>query len=70
MQASPVSLAFPIKQDAARNVYIGNKFLTLQKSEVAKVATDRAGILGVLADREIGGAARGGEGYMRFDQGT
>ena len=29
-------------QDAAQNVYMGNKFLALRKSEVAKVAPDRA----------------------------
>ena len=32
------------KEDAAQNVYMGNKFLALRKSEVAKVAPDRAGI--------------------------
>lgn len=30
------------REDAAQNVYMGNKFLTLRKSEVAKVAPDRA----------------------------
>ena len=30
------------KEDAAQNVYMGNKFLALRKSEVAKVAPDRA----------------------------
>lgn len=29
------------KEDAAQNVYMGNKFLALRKSEVAKVAPDR-----------------------------
>ena len=33
---------------------MGNKFLALRKSEVAKAAPDRAGIPGVLADRRIG----------------
>ncbi len=33
---------------------MGNKFLVLRKSEVAKVAPDRAGFPGVSADREIG----------------
>ena len=42
------------KEDAAQNVYMGNKFLALRKSEVAKVAPDRAGILSRLV--------RGGEG--------
>ena len=34
------------KQDAAQGVYMGNKFLALRKSEVAKVAPDRAGFPG------------------------
>ena len=38
------------KEDAAQNVYMGNKFLALRKSEVAKVAPDRAGIPGIPAD--------------------
>ena len=29
------------REDAAQNVYMGNKFLALRKSEVAKVAPDR-----------------------------
>ena len=37
-----------------QNVYMGNKFLALRKSEVAKVAPDRAGVTGRLV--------RGGEG--------
>ena len=32
------------REDAAQNVCMGNKFLSLRKSEVAKVAPDRAGI--------------------------
>ena len=39
------------REDAAQNVYMGNKFLTLRKSEVAKVAPDRVGIPGLLADQ-------------------
>lgn len=39
------------REDAAQNVYMGNRFLALRKSEVAKVAPDRAGIPGVPADR-------------------
>ena len=35
---------------------MGNKFLALRKSEVAKVALDRAGIPGVSADK--GGIGR------------
>ena len=38
------------REDAAQNVYMGNKFLALRKSEVAKVAPDRAGVPGVLAE--------------------
>jgi len=34
------------KEDAAQNVYMGNKFLALRKSEVAKVAPDRAALIG------------------------
>jgi hypothetical protein len=37
---------------------MGNKFLALRKSEVAKAASDRAGILGTLADWGSGGAGR------------
>ena len=32
------------REDAAQNVYMGNKLLALRKSEVAKVAPDRAGL--------------------------
>ena len=42
------------REDAAQNVYMGNKFLALRKSEVAKVAPHRAGI--------PGRSVRGGEG--------
>ena len=34
------------QEDAAQNVYMGNKFLALRKSEVAKVAPDRAALIG------------------------
>ena len=34
------------REDAVQNVYMGNKFLALRKSEVAKVAPDRAGFPG------------------------
>ncbi len=34
------------REDAAQNVYMGNKFLALRKSEVAKVAPDRAALMG------------------------
>ncbi len=45
------------KEDAAQNVYMGNKFLALRKSEVAKVAPDRAGF---PVFRQIGESGRGG----------
>ena len=35
-------------EDAAQNVYMGNKFLTLRKNEVAKVAPDRSALMGKL----------------------
>ena len=34
------------QEDAAQNVYMGNQFLALRKSEVAKVAPDRAALIG------------------------
>ena len=37
------------KEDAAQNVYMGNKFLALRKSEVAKVAPDRAALMGKVS---------------------
>jgi len=37
------------KEDAAQNVYMGNKFLALRKNEVAKVAPDRAALMGKLS---------------------
>ena len=36
------------REDAAQNVYMGNKFLILRKSEVAKVAPDRSALMGKL----------------------
>ncbi len=42
------------REDVAQGVYMGNKFLALRKSEVAKVAPDRAGV--------SGRSVRGGEG--------
>nr|WP_277935500.1 hypothetical protein [Parablautia muri] len=36
------------REDAAENVYMGKKFLSLRKSEVAKVAPDRAALMGKL----------------------
>ena len=41
------------KEDAAQNVYMGNKFLALRKSEVAKVAPDRAALMGKIDMKEI-----------------
>ncbi len=37
------------REDAARNVYMGNRFLALRKSEVARVAPDRAALIGKLS---------------------
>lgn len=37
------------REDAAQNVYMGNKFLALRKSEVAKVAPDRSVLMGKLS---------------------
>ena len=41
------------QQDAAQGVYMGNKFLALRKSEVAKVAPDRAALMGKIDMKEI-----------------
>ncbi len=46
------------KEDAAQNVYMGNKFLALRKSEVAKVAPDRAGFPGFRQIGESGSRER------------
>lgn len=34
------------KKDAKNNVYIGNEFMNLRKAEVAKVAPNRAALIG------------------------
>ena len=41
------------KEDAAQNVYMGNKFLALRKSEVAKVAPDRSALMGKVDMKTI-----------------
>ncbi len=41
------------REDAAQGVYMGNKFLALRKSEVAKVAPDRAALMGKIDMKEI-----------------
>ena len=41
------------REDAAQNVYMGNKFLALRKSEVAKVAPDRAALMGKVDMKTI-----------------
>ncbi len=41
------------REDAAQNVYMGNKFLALRKSEVAKVAPDRAALMGKVDMKEM-----------------
>ena len=37
------------REDAAQGVYMGNKFLALRKSEVAKVAPDRTALMGKVS---------------------
>ena len=39
------------REDAAQGVYMGNKFLALRKSEVAKVAPDRAALMGKVSQK-------------------
>ena len=39
------------REDAAQGVYMGNQFLALRKSEVAKVAPDRAALMGKVSQR-------------------
>ena len=34
------------KKDAKNNVYMGNEFMNLRKAEVAKVAPNRAALIG------------------------
>ena len=46
------------REDAAQNVYMGNKFLALRKSEVAKVASDRAALTGKVDMKTIREADR------------
>ena len=46
------------REDAAQNVYMGNKFLALRKSEVAKVAPDRAALTGKVDMKTIREADR------------
>ena len=41
------------REDAAQGVYMGNKFLALRKSEVAKVAPDRAALMGKVDMKTI-----------------
>ena len=46
------------REDAAQNVCMGNKFLSLRKSEVAKVAPDRAALMGKVDMKTIREADR------------
>ena len=41
------------REDAVQGVYMGNKFLALRKSEVAKVAPDRAALMGKIDMKEV-----------------
>lgn len=43
------------KEDAKKNVYMGEKFRCLRKSEVAKVAPDRAALIGKLNQAVVSG---------------
>lgn len=52
------------REDAAQNIYMGNKFLTLRKSEAAKAAPDKAGRTSPVSDRLANrGAGSGGVGH-------
>ena len=46
------------REDAAQGIYMGNKFLALRKSEVAKVAPDRAALMGKVDMKTIREADR------------
>ncbi len=46
------------REDAAQGVYMGNKFLALRKNEVAKVAPDRAALMGKVDMKTIREADR------------
>lgn len=41
------------RKDAAQNVYMGNQFLALRKSEVAKVAPNRLALIGKLNQETV-----------------
>ena len=41
------------REDAAQGIYMGNKFLALRKSEVAKVAPDRVALMGKVDMKTI-----------------
>ncbi len=41
------------REDAAQGIYMGNKFFALRKSEVAKVAPDRAALMGKVDMKTI-----------------
>ena len=41
------------REDAAQNLYMGNKFLALRKSEVAKVVPNRSALMGKIDMKEI-----------------
>lgn len=41
------------REDAAQNIYMGNKFLALRKGKVAKGAPDREKLMGKFDMKEI-----------------
>lgn len=48
-----VQIAGYAREDAAQNVYMGNRFLALRKSEVAKVAPDRSALMGKVSQEMV-----------------
>ena len=53
------------REDAAQGIYMGNKFLALRKSEVAKVAPDRAALTGKV-NQEMADMKEMREAYRRW----
>ncbi len=55
-------------KDAAQNVYMGNKFLALRKGEVAKVAPDRAALMGKVSQEmaDMKGIKEADERWLRL----
>ncbi len=55
-------------KDAEQNVYMGNKFLALRKGEVAKVAPDRAALMGKVSQEmaDMKGIKEADERWLRL----